>query len=136
MPFPNELKAQICRYGMIPNFPLGEFISWVERVDVSQCELLWHLDLLQEELDAETEALRYSSTDGSESLTQQEYWCFYCNQVRTHFRTLTNHPLFENRLALIQTLSQNIRGNSRLDDADQPERQRRLGDVGRDKPQW
>lgn len=124
MLFPQELKAQICRYGMIPNFPLGEFIGWVEQLELSLHELLWHLELLQDELDLEAEALRCAVENPSEALVQQEYWCFYCNQVRTHFRTLSNHPRSENRLALIQTLSRGGRRNSRLDDVVHPGRDR------------
>lgn len=135
MLFPQELKAQICRYGMIPNFPLGEFIGWVERFEISLQELLWHLELLQDELDSEADALRCKGGGSSEALVQQEYWCFYCNQVRTHFRTLTNHPGSENQLALIQTLSQSTQRNSRLDDAVPPEGAGRLGSNGRSRPQ-
>lgn len=119
---PTDLKAQICRYGMSPNFPLGEFIGWMGRVGVEPSALLWHLDLLQEELDEEVEGLRGATVFDPEILNQQEYWCFYCNQVRTHLRALTHHPLADSRLALLQTLSQNIRGKSLLDDAELPER--------------
>ncbi len=49
-------------------------------------QLLQGLDQLQEQLDTETEALRRHSQ--TLLVTQQEYWCFYCEQIRAHYQML------------------------------------------------
>ncbi|WP_347331656.1 hypothetical protein [Marinimicrobium locisalis] len=57
---------------------------------VSRLQALRELDQLQEELDMEADALRRKPENRSGPPIQHEYWCFYCAQVRAHYRMLIN----------------------------------------------
>lgn len=88
MSLKNTLRSRICRFQLTPNYPVGEFVQWAFGLGVGRTQLLRELDQLQQQLDTEAEALRQHSQDQPLLIAQQEYWCFYCAQVRAHYRML------------------------------------------------
>ncbi len=90
MSLKNTFRVRICIHEMTPNFPLGEFMRLTFDLGIPRTRVLQELDQLQEELDMEAEALRSRPENQSRSAIQHEYWCFYCAQVRAHYRMLIN----------------------------------------------
>lgn len=88
MSLKNTLKVRICIQEMTPNYPLGEFMRLTLNLGLSRAQVLEELDQLQEELEIEAEALRSEPENRSRAAVQHEYWCFYCAQIRAHYRAL------------------------------------------------
>lgn len=88
----HTLRSLICQFRMTPNYPLGDLVRWVEEFGPPRDELLYELDELQAQLDVEAEALRRHGKGDTSHLLQQQYWSFYCSQVRSYYRTLYKHP--------------------------------------------
>jgi len=88
MSLKSTLRGRICLFQMTPNYPVNEFVQWALGLGVTRTRLLEELDELQWQLDIEAEALRRYSDVRSDQVVQQEYWCFYCEQIRAHFRDL------------------------------------------------
>lgn len=86
MSLKNTLRSRICQFQMAPNYPVNQFVQWAFGLGIARTRLLQELDQLQEQLDTEAEALRRHSH--TVLVTQQEYWCFYCEQIRAHYRML------------------------------------------------
>ncbi|MDQ2075835.1 hypothetical protein [Marinimicrobium sp. ABcell2] len=106
MPLRHTLRARICQFRMSPNYPLGDFVDWANEQELDKSELLKRLDELQTILDLEAEALRrHGQSKSVLHLVQQEYWCFYCEQIRAYYRTLLKHPECAGRLAVIRRMS-------------------------------
>lgn len=92
------LRSLICQFRMTPNYPMKELASWVKSSSIPWGEMLYELDKLQTQLEVEAHALRRHGTVSSEHLLQHQYWCFYCAQVRSYYRTLAKHPELEQHL--------------------------------------
>lgn len=88
MSLKNTLRSQICLFQTAPNFPVDQFVQWAFGLGIARTRLLQELDELQHQLDIEAEALRNHSASGDTVVTQQECWCFYCEQIREHYRML------------------------------------------------
>lgn len=91
MSLKNTLKVRICIQEMTPNYPLGEFMRFTMSLGISRHQVLEELDRLQQELEAEAEVLRGKEENRSRVAVQHEYWCFYCAQVRAHYRMLLHN---------------------------------------------
>ena len=108
MPFKETLRSRICLALITPNYPLGDFDKWVKDSGTDPLDLLCELNQLQMQLEVEAQALRDAGEAGSGDMLQRQYWCFYCEQVRSYYRTLLKHPELEGYLAPVRryTVSQ------------------------------
>jgi hypothetical protein len=103
MPIRHTLRARICQFRLNPNYPLGDFVDWIDEQELDKTELLSSLDELQTILDLEAEALRRHGHPKSVlHLVQQEYWCFYCEQIRSHYRSLLKYSECNSQVALVR----------------------------------
>lgn len=87
MPFLSELRFWVCQDRQVPNYPILAFDLWFKRQGVDEADLLAGLDSLQEQLDTEAESMeRKEGGESSDCAVQHQYWCFYCAQLRAHYR--------------------------------------------------
>ena len=56
MQLQDAIKAKICINRLTANYPLGDFVQWVEREQISLPLLMVLLERIQKELDAEATA--------------------------------------------------------------------------------
>lgn len=117
MPLLQELKQRICRFNvspgwLSPNFPLGGLVEWAEASGLSPDRLLSLLGTVQTELEAELDALDRDPQASPHTRLRHEYWCFYCEQIRSYYLALLNHPEYKDRLALIRRVSAAIDENA------------------------
>ncbi len=96
MSLKETLKAKICISSLEPNFPLRDFVEWVELLDKQQ--VLQLLDEIQIELDAQ-EQNEKNISDPPHPL--QGYWCFYCAQVRSYYRSIIRDPKNQDRWSFL-----------------------------------
>lgn len=78
MQLKNAIKNKICMITMNPNYPLGDFVNWVEEVNVDIPLLSVLLDQIQVELDAEELTSRKSLFISQHHIIKS-YWCLYCS---------------------------------------------------------
>ncbi|WP_024461593.1 hypothetical protein [Marinimicrobium sp. LS-A18] len=85
----HAVKRRICRFEMVPNYPIGELATWAEENGHNPAAMLEAVRQVKQELGAELEALERSDTVSPAVLIQNEYWCFYADQVCGFYRSLT-----------------------------------------------
>lgn len=83
------LKAKICIQKLEPNFPLREVVEWAEALDKQQVLLL--LDEIQTELDTQAQQNRQNTATEKDKVLLS-YWCFYCAQMRSYYRSIIRDP--------------------------------------------
>lgn len=81
------VKRRICRFEMVPNFPIGQLAAWAEESGHHPAAMLEAVSLVRQQLDAELEALQRHGHSSAAVLIQHEYWCFYADQVRAYYRS-------------------------------------------------
>lgn len=92
MQLQDAIKAKICIDRLTANYPLGDFVQWVEHEQIRLPLLMVLLERIQKELDAETNAR-------SQLITR--YWCLYCGQVRAYYKAIINDPQCKERLSFL-----------------------------------
>ncbi len=92
MQLQDAIKAKICINRLTANYPLGDFVQWVEREQISLPLLMVLLERIQKELDAEATAC---------GQLVNRYWCLYCGQVRAYYKAIINDPQCKARLAFL-----------------------------------
>ena len=83
MQLQDAIKAKICINRLTANYPLGDFVQWVEREQISLPLLTVLLERIQKELDAEAAAC---------GQLINRYWCLYCGQVRAYYQAIIREP--------------------------------------------
>ncbi|WP_024461591.1 hypothetical protein [Marinimicrobium sp. LS-A18] len=99
------VKCQICRFEMVPNFPIGPLAVWAEENGHPPAAMLETVNQVRQQLEAELEALQRHGHSSAAVLIQHGYWCFYADQVKVYYQTLLNHPECRDTLALIERFS-------------------------------
>ncbi|UZJ43519.1 hypothetical protein OOT55_12755 [Marinimicrobium sp. C6131] len=79
------VKRQICRFEMVPNFPIGPLAAWAEERGHHPAAMLEAVSQIRQQLEAELEALQRHGHSSAAVLIQHEYWCFYVDQVREYY---------------------------------------------------
>ena len=87
MSLKETLKTKICISSLEPNFPLRGFVELAELCDKRQ--VLQLLDEIQTELDAQEQ---HSKNISDPPHPLQGYWCFYCAQARSYYRSIIRDP--------------------------------------------
>lgn len=95
MQLKEQIKNKICLLNITPNFPLGDFVKWVEEshIDIPLLSVL--LDSIQAELDAEAKAKAFPSScisDAIQSRVMKGCWCLYCSQVGAYYQAIIRDP--------------------------------------------
>lgn len=102
MQLKEQIKNKICLLNMTPNFPLGDFVKWVEESHIDIPLLSFLLDSIQEELDAEAKAFPTRCiSDDIQSQVMKGYWCLYCSQVRAYYQAIVRDPDRKNQLSFL-----------------------------------
>lgn len=96
------IKNKICLINLTPNYPLGEFVRWVEasQIEISLLSVL--LDEIQTELDVE--ARIHSAPHlpgGTQYRAVKGYWCLYCSQVRAYYQAIIRAPDCKQQLSFL-----------------------------------
>ncbi|ARU29454.1 hypothetical protein [Cellvibrio sp. PSBB006] len=92
MQLQDAIKAKICINRLTANYPLGDFVQWVEREQISLPLLMVLLERIQKELDAEVTAC---------GQLMNHYWCLYCGQVRAYYQAIIREPGREQTLSFL-----------------------------------
>lgn len=96
------IKQKICLLNMVPNYPLGEFVKWIETEQIEIPVLSLLLDELQAELDAESHSANHNHTlCSSQFRATRGYWCLYCSQVRAYYKAIIHDPNNKERLLFL-----------------------------------
>lgn len=92
MQLQDAIKAKICINRLTANYPLGDFVRWVEREHIRLPVLAVLLERIQKELDAEAAAC---------GQLINRYWCLYCGQVRAYYQAIIREPGREQALSFL-----------------------------------
>lgn len=98
-----EIKRKICLAEMIPNYPLGAFVKWVDEEGIAYPVVALLLGRIQSELDAEELVLRGARpiSVSVPHLTLHGYWRLYCSQVRAYYKAILRDPNNKKRLEFL-----------------------------------
>lgn len=100
MQLKESIKNKICLVQLTPNYPLGEFVRWVEAREIDTALLTVLLDSLQRELEAEALSLSRSYVP-SHAQSMCGYWCLYCAQVRAYYKAIIRDPDCKEQLSFL-----------------------------------
>lgn len=88
-----RIKNKICLIKMTPNYPLGDFVRWIEAEHIDLALLSALLEEIQHELDNEAEVAGNSrSPYAAQHQAIKGYWCLYCSQVRAYYKAIIRDP--------------------------------------------
>lgn len=86
MSLESDLRLWVCQYRQVPNYPITAFDLWFKRLGVREADLLVGLNELQRQLDREAQVVEDLAEGCSHAVVQHHYWCYYCAQLRAHYR--------------------------------------------------
>ncbi|WP_347331174.1 hypothetical protein [Marinimicrobium locisalis] len=86
MSLESDLRLWVCQYRQVPNYPITAFDLWFKRLGVRETDILEGLNKLQDQLDREAQVVEALAEGCSQAVVQHQYWCYYCAQLRAHYR--------------------------------------------------